>query len=139
MFRDLDLTEEQRERLRTRREEKEETYQQAREQLKSLRAALGDELDKPEADQGKTDELVRQITSLQQQMLTERVDSILEMKEILTPEQFEKMAQKRKQMRENRGEFGRERMKRRPMDARAMQIGSGQIDPVTPEEEAGDS
>jgi len=100
--RDLDLTPEQRDALKAHREETRARRQELQTALKDLRADLKDELQKPELNTDRVNALTADIKALTNKMIDARVDSIVSLKKILTPEQFEKMHQKMHRHQEKR-------------------------------------
>lgn len=95
-FKDLHLTPEQREKLKTQREAKKENKKAAREQLKVKMQALHEAIAKPGTKRADVNELVGEVSTLKGQMFAQKIDGIFAMKEVLTPEQFAKMQEQRK-------------------------------------------
>jgi len=62
-----------------------------REKIRSTRSELKNELDKPTADKARLDGLTGDLKTLVGQQIQNRVDSVIAMKQVLTPEQFGKM------------------------------------------------
>lgn len=62
-----------------------------REKIKAARTNLKAELDKPVADAAKANSLATEVKNLVGQQIQYRVDKVMAMKQILTPEQFSKM------------------------------------------------
>ena len=89
---ELDLTTEQQERMKALRQENKGKRQQLQQELKESRKALKEELGKYRSDPAVIDGAVAQMKDLQAQLIDYRVDHFVEMKRILTPEQFEKMS-----------------------------------------------
>lgn len=87
----LNLTEEQKEQL------KEQRFQQAYKkietfsQLKLNQLKLRYELDKKEVNRQAINKIVKQITRLQADLLHQKVEAVLNMRQILTDEQYEKL------------------------------------------------
>ena len=101
-MRELGLTEEQAEQLRTQKEQRREAGQQLRESLKSTRQALGDELAKENLDQNKINAIRQEMKALNNQMIDSRIDGILDMRNTLTPDQYRQFHQKAGKMRKHR-------------------------------------
>ncbi len=104
-FKDLNLTAEQKEKLKTYRESQKEKNQAVREQLKTKMQALHEAMTQPEVDQAKINGLVAEINTLKGQLFAQHVEGLLGMKEVLTQEQFNKL-QERRQERKN-GKHGK--------------------------------
>jgi len=98
----LGLTVEQQELLRQEREAHKGVAKQVHEALKNEREALRKELEKPVSNQAQIDRLTSSIKVLQSQIVDLRVEKILSMKEILTPEQFKKFSEMTEKHREKR-------------------------------------
>ncbi|MBL7130947.1 MAG: periplasmic heavy metal sensor [Candidatus Omnitrophica bacterium] len=94
LIEELGLTVEQQEQIKEQCSENKEKNKELREKIRSKRLELKQELEKQNIDKSKIDSLVAEIKILMGQQLEQRVESILSMKEILTPEQFEKFQQK---------------------------------------------
>lgn len=103
MFKDLDLTAEQKEQLKAKREAGKESNQAVREQMKTKMQALHELIAKPETKRADVDGLLGEISALKAQMFVQKIDGLFAMKEILTPEQFAKMEAKRKERMEKKG------------------------------------
>jgi len=103
----LDLTETQKQELEKQREEQEQATEKAVIKLEARMASLREVLEEDKVDRGKVNELVAQINEIKGEMFRRRIDSILAMKEILTPEQYaslqDQMDKKRKSFREKWG------------------------------------
>lgn len=111
-FKGLNLTPEQKEKLKAQRETKKEGNKAAREQLKAKMQALHEEIAKPGTTRADVNGLVGEVTALKGQMFAERIDGVFAMKEVLTPEQFAKMQEHRKEKMENKkGGWGRHQKK----------------------------
>ena len=87
-FKGIDLTAEQKEKLKVHREAQKASALAVKEQLKVKMQALHAELGKPVTDRAQLNTLVTEINALKGQMFSQRIDGILGMKGILTPEQF---------------------------------------------------
>jgi len=108
---ELNLTAEQQEEIKQQRSEQLKENKQIHEQLRVKNQQLRKELEKAELDQAKINSLIAEIADLQGQQLRQRVDGVVSMKEILTPEQEAqlkaRMEEKRQEMREEKGAVGR--------------------------------
>ena len=88
IFAQLNLTEEQKQQLKKNRSNHREKMKASFEQMRSYKQALRQELMKAELDMGKINQIQSQTKALQGQMADERLESILEVRKVLTPEQF---------------------------------------------------
>ncbi|MFH1655666.1 MAG: periplasmic heavy metal sensor [Candidatus Omnitrophota bacterium] len=108
---ELELTQEQQEQIKEQRAEKRKQAERIREQLKAKNQELRQELEKEEVDEVKVQVLIAEINDLQAKQLQQRVEGVLKMKEILTPEQHEKlkakMQEKKQKMHHKRGKMMR--------------------------------
>lgn len=102
-YKNLDLTAEQKEKLKAQREAKKEAGKATREELKTKMQALHEEIAKPGTTRADVNGLVGEVNDLKGQMFAERIDGVFTMKETLTPEQFAKMQEHRKDRQEWRG------------------------------------
>ena len=87
----LGLSEEQRAKMKTVREQAKEKQDAFRTQLKAKHEALGQELDAQKPDRAKAEAIVMELGALEQQMGLDRVDMIFQIRAILTPEQYQKL------------------------------------------------
>lgn len=106
----LGITEEQKEKLLEQRQAHWERMKELREEMNAQRKGLRDELEKEDYSKGNIDATVARMKDLQGQMITQRVDHFLQMKDVLTPEQFKKMTdmKARKGRRRHHGKGGGE-------------------------------
>ncbi len=109
---ELGLTDEQRDSLKADMEKNRERAMAMREEIKAKREELRAELDKAEVDRGKVDGIVDNLTNLYKEGMDQRVESILSMKQILTPEQFQKLQQKKEEHMKNMRDKMKEKMGR---------------------------
>ena len=84
----LQLTEEQKKQLEANKEKQRTQMKASFEQMKSFREAMRQELMKSNLDMNKVNGIHVQIKNLHSQMADQRLDSVLEVRKILTPEQF---------------------------------------------------
>jgi Spy/CpxP family protein refolding chaperone len=115
LMRDLDLTDEQREKVEKQREESRERTKPLREEMRQEREELREELGKKDPDREKLDLLIRDISDLREKMLREKVEGVLAMKGILSQEQFDwlqaNIEEKRKTHQKGRnGKNGRKKL-----------------------------
>ena len=101
LYKDLNLTAEQKKML-------DENKGKHREQMKALfnniqaqEAAMRQELQKQNLDTGKIDQLNNELKKLQSQLLDQRLAATLEVRKILSPEQFKKFMAKMEEHREH--------------------------------------
>ena len=87
----LNLTPEQKEKLKAQREAGKESRKAMHEQLKAKMQALHAVIAKPGATRADVSGLVDEVNALKGQMFSQRIDGLFAMKGILTPEQFAKM------------------------------------------------
>lgn len=96
-FKELNLTPEQKAKLKAQREAKKENNKVTREELKAKMQALHETIAKPGTTRADVNGLVSEVTALKGQMFAQRIDGVFAMKEVLTPEQFAKMQAKHKE------------------------------------------
>jgi Spy/CpxP family protein refolding chaperone len=87
----LGLTDEQKAKLETQRAENKTKKRELRRSLKDKRSELRQELDKPDSDKAKIDSIVADMKELEGDLIELRVQKVLQMKAILSHEQFEKL------------------------------------------------
>lgn len=90
-FKDLNLTPEQQEKLDAHRKAQRAKNKETREQLKTKMQALHEEISKPNMDRAQLNGLVAEVNTLKGHLFSQHIEGVLEMKEVLTPEQFAKM------------------------------------------------
>lgn len=93
IFKELNLNQEQQKRLEENRDVQRQKTVQLREAMKAKQAQLQEALKEPAANRASVEPLVNEIKSLQAQSIELRVDAILAVKKILTPQQFAKFQQ----------------------------------------------
>jgi len=86
----LNLSPEQQAQLKENRQKYHELSKGLREELREEHTALRQELNKPESDEKAVNKLTAYISEIQAKMVKLRTRKILEIKKILTPEQFQK-------------------------------------------------
>ncbi|MCX5677698.1 MAG: periplasmic heavy metal sensor [Candidatus Omnitrophica bacterium] len=104
MSEELQLTPQQKEQLAKEKEEFGSRSKDLREKIQAARTGLKTELEKPAPDKAKVDGLVAEIKNMVGQQIQNRVDKVMAMKQILTPEQFNKMKASMKEHKQNKHE-----------------------------------
>ena len=89
----LNLTSEQQEKLRDNRKKQEEQISRLSNQLKEKRQILQQELKKSSVTKESLAPVITELKSLQAQLIDIRIEGILAVKQLLTPEQFEQFQQ----------------------------------------------
>jgi Spy/CpxP family protein refolding chaperone len=111
MSEELKLTPQQSEQLTKQREEFASKSKDLRDKMQAARTGLKAELDKPAPDKAAVDGLVAEMKNMTGQQIQNRVDKVMAMKQILTPEQFSKMGESMKDRKHEKGEKGDKRGK----------------------------
>lgn len=88
---ELNLTPEQMEQFTKQREEKRSAMEGLRNSIREKHGELREELDRETTDSEKLAGIVSELKSLEAQRIDQKVKCIVQMKEILTPEQFQKL------------------------------------------------
>ena len=118
IYQELKVTPEQQAQLEKNRTIQREKFLQLRTTMKEKEKQLQQALKDPEVAQGNIDPLVKEIKSLQEQLIDLRVSGIFAVKEILLPEQFAKFNQLMEKRQENKqGRFQQRQNKRQGMKA----------------------
>ncbi|MCM8761384.1 MAG: Spy/CpxP family protein refolding chaperone [Candidatus Omnitrophica bacterium] len=91
MTRELGLTAGQKAELAKQREAFAPKVKEIREKMKTAHEALKTELDKASPDKAKLAAIVEDLKNLSGEQIQMRIEKVLQMKKILTPEQFAKM------------------------------------------------
>jgi len=114
MIKQLGLTEEQQKQIREHHREQSEQQQALREQTKAKHRELAEELQKTDINESRVGQLAAELTTLAGQRIDARIQGILTMKNILTPEQFAQFQEKVKEFRNKHKSrsFGHIRKKR---------------------------
>ena len=86
----LNLSSEQKKQLDENKQKHRDNMKSSFEKMHSLRQEMRQELTKSELDMNKINGLQSQMKSLQSEMIDRRLESILDVRKILTPEQFAK-------------------------------------------------
>ena len=103
MNKQLGVTEEQEQKLKEHREKNQAKMQTLRDQLKEKKEAIRQELEKTEFNEAQVKALQNEIKNLQNQKEDIQLEGILEVRKILSQEQFKKFSEK---MKEHKG-FGK--------------------------------
>lgn len=90
----LQLTPQQQEILMKRRQEQRTSRQELYRQMREKRAALQEEIGKPQSDAARINDLTQDISTMQARQLDEKVEELMELKRILTPQQYQKFQEK---------------------------------------------
>jgi Spy/CpxP family protein refolding chaperone len=107
IFKDLNLTDEQKEALKANKEKNREARKTLSQAMRDKMKLMREELQKDNLDMGKINQIQADLKSAQAQMLDQRLEGILEVRKILTLEQFKKFSDKMEEHRkEFRGKFG---------------------------------
>ena len=86
----LNLSEEQKKQLDENKSKSKAQMKDLFEKKRSLRTAMRQELMKPELDMNKINDIQTQLKASQSEMVDHRLNSILEVRKILSPDQFQK-------------------------------------------------
>ena len=89
----LELTEEQKSRFKAHREKTKEDMEGLRGEIRETGKKLKTELEKDHPSRATLHDLIRKINQKQAEMQIKRMDSMLELREMLTPDQREKFKQ----------------------------------------------
>jgi Spy/CpxP family protein refolding chaperone len=90
IFNQLNLTDDQKKQLEMNKQQHRAKMESSRQAMKTSREAFQQELMKPLLDRPRINEIHQQIKALQSQMEDDKLNSILAVRTILTPEQFQK-------------------------------------------------
>ncbi|MBN1622438.1 MAG: periplasmic heavy metal sensor [Endomicrobiales bacterium] len=93
LAKDLDLNEEQQKKIKENHKNHMEKRKELYKEVKEKREELKKELDKTKTDKAKVDKIVGELKSLNAKMIDLRVEKVLEMKDVLTPKQYEKLSE----------------------------------------------
>jgi Spy/CpxP family protein refolding chaperone len=104
LFEELGLTQEQKDQLKAAREEEGAKVKPLREQVRVKREELRKVFEGAAIDKAQAYALSDAITSLEDELMHLRVDNIISLKQILTPDQFKKMQEK---IKKRHAEMGR--------------------------------
>lgn len=101
MTADLGLTQAQKDQMKALREGQKEKAKELKDKSHGVKEAMRSELNKPDTDMAKVNGYVGELADLYKQRTQQRVDGILAMKKVLTPEQFQELNEKMKQKMES--------------------------------------
>lgn len=105
MHAELGLSPEQERKLKEHRESKMENRRAFREKVRDKRRQLRDELQKPEIDRQRVKSLHNEIKELMNQSADERLNDIMYVREVLTPEQYRAFMEKKEEFKKRRGSW----------------------------------
>jgi len=91
----LNLTPEQKEQIQQQRSMNKQKWAELRDKMREKRLELKGELEKPDTDRNKINAIIAEIKTLTGEQLELRVNNILATKQILTPEQFKKLQERK--------------------------------------------
>ncbi len=91
----LNLSPAQKEQVQNQRSANKQKWSELKEKTRSKRLELKQELEKPEIDKNKINAITADIKTLMGEQIDLRIDDILAMKRILTPEQFKKLQERK--------------------------------------------
>jgi len=91
IIKSLDLTAEQKEQIEKQHSINAQSWGKLRDELRTKRRELKQELEKPDIDRNRINAIVAGVKVLMGEQLELRVNNILAIKQILTPEQFKKL------------------------------------------------
>jgi len=97
----LNLNAEQKEKMKAMRQNQKQQMTELQLSLKEKRLKLKDELNKPGATRESIAPLADDIKNIMAKMVDQRIEGILAVKEILTPDQFSQLQQAKQQMRKD--------------------------------------
>jgi len=115
IFKELDLTVEQKDRLSQNRVAQQKKMKELQTQIKEKQAELTNKLSDPDVSRASVEPIATDIKSLQAKLIDYRIDEVFAMKEILTPEQYAKFQKKMKEQ--------QEKVKERAKDLKEQQRG----------------
>lgn len=101
IFRELNLTDEQKQKLEENRKTHRDDAKDLFKNMKELRTAMRQELEKESLDMARINQIQSQIKDANEQMMDNRLQGILEVRGVLTPEQFKKFSAKMHEHREH--------------------------------------
>ncbi|MDD4013735.1 MAG: Spy/CpxP family protein refolding chaperone [Candidatus Omnitrophica bacterium] len=104
MYQELGITDEQNSELKALREGERAKSQEIKARIAEIKGAMRAELDKPDTDKIKVDGYVDDLTALYREKIGARVEGVMSVKKILTPEQFSALHEKKEEMKKDRKE-----------------------------------
>lgn len=94
IFKELNLTDEQKQKLEEKGREHKDGAQHLRNDMRELKEALRQELEKESLDMAKINQIQGQIKEKQSQMMDNRLEGVLELRGVLTPDQYKEFTEK---------------------------------------------
>ena len=116
LMEELDLTDDQRLKLDGNREAQMVLGQKLFKEFAEKQKELGEELESETTNRSKINALAADLKEIQGRMIDLRIDSVLAVKEILTPEQYKKFSEGVKTMRGKRHDKRKDRKEKRKKD-----------------------
>lgn len=110
---ELGLSDEQAQKLKAHKEAQMAQGKALWDEMKTKREALRAELEKEKVDESRVKALNGELKALQNKMADQRIAAVLEVRKILTPEQFKKFHERMEERREDRQEKREDRQERR--------------------------
>jgi len=104
---ELGLSAEQRQAMASQHSQERKLAQELRQKTKAVRLQITEELNKEKTDTAKVNALVAELKALTGQRIDQQIQGIMELKKILTPEQFNALNEKRRQDGSRRKRGGR--------------------------------
>jgi len=94
----LNLAPEQKAQIEKQRSASRQAWSELRDKLRTKRLELKQELEKPNIDRNRINTIIAEIKNLTGEQLELRVNNILAMKQVLTPEQFKKIQERKEKI-----------------------------------------
>lgn len=107
MAQELNLTQEQQDQLKALKTESKDSHKSDREAFKAKKSELNDLLKASSVDKRAIDSKIKEISALTEKKMQNRVEHLLKVKEILTPEQFEKFLEMKEERMKQHGSKGK--------------------------------
>lgn len=102
IFKELELTAEQKDKLKQNRKAQQEKMKELQTQLIKKHAELRDKLNNPDVSRASVEPIATELKNLRARIIDCRLDGIFAVKEILTPEQYVRFQKKVEEKIENR-------------------------------------
>lgn len=102
MLEEIDLTDEQEAQIEEQKEVQKEKSKELWQKIKAKHDELRTELEKPESNKEAIDKTVSELNALNAEKMENRVNGILAIKGILTPEQFETLSAKKEEKKQSK-------------------------------------
>jgi Spy/CpxP family protein refolding chaperone len=103
IIKELRITPEQQQAISQQRTQEKTRSQELRQKMKSVREEITVELNKEVTDTAKLRSLISRMKELTGERIEQQIKGILELKKILTPEQFKELNEKRQQNEKHKG------------------------------------